>query len=189
MLKRLIAVLSLVPGIAAASAQPVDYRFEWRGFMSGDTWVPDATIFGTFTASDSNGDHIIAADELSAFALNYAGWPDPWPIVGCPEGGPGVGFLTDCTLYQFQYRQGGKLAFVVDARWSFEGSTYASMHWDAPHAFTSWTVDPPTGGSYTLQWTAATQFTISPLLVPEPSGWLLLSAGLPIAARRLRRRS
>jgi MYXO-CTERM domain-containing protein len=143
------------------------------------TFLPDATIQGSFAGRDGNGDGTVDASELTSFivaALDYtkcASETDPY---------------SSCSLGRFSYALTGKLDF--------------SAGWSAHDEFFSWYggVTSGAGNFYhrsgpvgeeddNLLWTDATTFSISPAPVPEPAGAAMALAGIAMlgAARRRNR--
>ena len=190
MFKNLIVAAAVLVS-AGAQAAPTHYDFAWKGFrFISDTnvhWSPDATISGYFVGEDLDADGAIAIDEITRFGLRYGGHAQPWEFFGCPDRGPTSAFITDCSVGNFLYTADGELSFKASASWSFSGSTYNSLSWNAPTYFTNYDTDYPYNNTYSWYWTENTQLTVV-AAVPEPSAWAMLAAGLAGIAGVARRR-
>lgn len=182
--KLIAAAVALTWGIGAAQAAPMYYAFEWTGFMAGDEWVPGATLGGTFKGEDLDGNGVISTGEITQFSLEYGG--SPQQFFGCPDRESGDG-LVACGVGNFAFdKAANTLRFHAAAEWSFSGSVYAYLDWDAPHAFGVRDNDGP-DSSYSLHWTDATTLKVVSS-VPEPATWAMMTAGMLLTAAAARRR-
>lgn len=181
---KLIAAIALCCTVGAAQAAPVYYDFKWTGFMAGDEWVPGATLGGTFKGEDLDGDGVIGTGEITQFSLAYGGAQQQF--FGCPDRDSGDG-LVACGVGNFAFdKAANTLTFQASAEWSFSGSVYAYLYWDAPHAFSMLDNDGP-DSSYSLHWTDATTLKVVSS-VPEPATWATMTAGMLLTAGAARRR-
>ncbi|WEF35080.1 hypothetical protein [Pseudoduganella chitinolytica] len=117
-MKKTIARIAAMMAFATASAAPVSYEFEWKGFdaftstATGETtggWNPLASIRGYFQGEDRNGDNTIRGEELDRFGFYDQTTGERLELIGCPGTGAGASGLTGCNVGWFSYSQEGGL--------------------------------------------------------------------------------
>lgn len=184
MLKKLLCTAALLVTAIDVSAQ-TRWDFLYSGFQHGELgiFLPSATIEGSFTGADTDGDGMLERGEITSFVidtLEYVDNPD-----GCR--------ISSCSLLGFNYGlTSGKLNF--ESSWTYmDDFNYSTNHIVAGlHSTTTGVNGAGDWSTTTLQWTDRTSFWINPAPVPEPSVAALLSVGLLGAAvyrRRIGRRN
>jgi hypothetical protein len=198
MLSRLLCGAILASAAAGAAAQT--WNFSYTGFtfltpVGQQQFLPDATIDGSFSGTDRNGDGVIAANELNSFVV-HSFWNNDTEFTRCARD---FDVYSACSLDAFSFGLKDNLAFKVrcnggdngyNARWygGIESGTWQTGN-------TRYTTP---GNSAAIDYAAArlwfdqTRLAVSPAPVPEPpqaalvlTGLLALAlAGLPLSGSR-----
>lgn len=172
MIRKLAVLAALLSPLCSAHAEQ-SWSFAYTGFdvatvsWDGNTtkWYPTATIKGTFSGTDSNGDGKLVFSELSLLQV------DGFDYVGCSWG-------TCLSDYTFSYTPDSQLDFKV-RRFSNDPEGY--VFWSTVYEtgvradFTTSTLGYPSGSIYS--WTPQTTLSIT-AAVPEPSTYAMVMAGL-----------
>ncbi|AVR95896.1 PEP-CTERM sorting domain-containing protein [Pseudoduganella armeniaca] len=179
MLKKMLCTAALLSTAIDVSAQ-TRWDFLYSGFQHEELgiFLPSATIEGSFTGKDADGDGVLQRGEITSFVI------DQLELVDNPDGCQ----ITSCSLLAFSYAlTSGKLNF--ESSWEYSDDfNYSSQHTVAGLQSTHIGVNGSGElSTTTLRWTDRTSFWINPPPVPEPSAAALLSVGL-LAAGVYRRR-
>jgi hypothetical protein len=197
MLSKLLCGAALASAAAGASAQTWNFNYSGFNFLTPNgqqQFLPDATIDGSFSGTDRNGDGAIAANELTSFIV-HSFWNNDTEFTRCAQD---FNVYSACALDAFSFGPQDQLAFKV--HWNggdngYNASWYGNIEsgvWETIH--TSYTTPGNTAATnYAVawQWSDQTRLTIAPAPVPEPSQAALMLMGLAglltlgLAAQRL----
>ena len=183
MLSKLLCGAILASSAAGALAQTWDFSYTGFTFLGANRqqFLPDATINGSFSGTDRNGDGVIAANELSSFVV-HSFWNNDTEFTRCARD---ANVYSACSLDAFSFGPKDDLAFKV--RWSggdngYNASWYGGIEtgtWETVN--TSYTT-PGNSAATTYAaawlWSDQTRLAISAAPVPEPSQASLALAGL-----------
>ncbi len=183
MRKHLLCAVLLAAGAACAQAEETTWHFTYQGFIDSATGLfdPDRQLTGTFRGSDGDGDGIIGAAELSYLSTGGYTYVAPFGE-GCVDS---TSPYLRCHVDAFSYALTGQLDFSAGyygydehtSGWS--GDIVTGSHF----GHSRYGPLPDHNWSVRHDWTDQTTFRITPPPIPEPSAWLMLAAGLPVAGR------
>jgi hypothetical protein len=183
MLNKLICGAILASAAAGASAQTWNFNYTGFTFLGENRtqFLPDATINGSFSGTDRNGDGVLSANELSSFIV-HSFWNNDTEFTRCAQDN---NVYSACGLNAFSFGPNGKLAFTV--RWNggdngYNASWYGVIDtgiWETVN--TSYTTpgnSAATSYAAAWLWSDQTRLTISAAPVPEPTQAALALTGL-----------
>ena len=183
MLSKLLCSALLASAAAGATAQTWNFNYTGFTFLSEnrEQFLPDATINGSFSGTDRNGDGVISANELSSFIV-HSFWNNDTEFTRCAQDN---NIYSACGLNAFSFGPNGKLAFTV--RWNggdngYNASWYGVIDtgiWETVN--TSYTTpgnSAATSYAAAWLWSDQTRLTISAAPVPEPTQAALALTGL-----------
>jgi hypothetical protein len=189
MLSKLMCGAVVASAAAGASAQTWDFTYTGFTFRGPDRqqFLPDATIKGSFSGTDRNGDGVLSANELTSFIV-HSFWNNDTDYTRC-AGNANV--YSACSLDAFSFGPNNKLAFTVT--WNGGDNGYGNGWYggivsgslEAVHIVNSFDI-------YSVGWLWSDQTTlaISPDPVPEPPQAAMALAGLAgLLAMTVQRRS
>lgn len=180
-MKTVLIAAVLATTALAARAETMGYDFTYQGFSVWTpehpdlVWSPETTLTGTVAGNDLNGDHKITYSELTKLIINGVDFKNcpadaycTWEVA---DFGPGMsGFMLGA-----DYKEPGPWDTSLYTRYRiFEGSSLTIEQSTDIYVFRAYRTDQ-------------TMLTAVPH-VPEPSAYLMLGAGLVIAAAAARRR-
>lgn len=179
MLKKILSAVALSCSAPMALAAPTTWNFSYTGFYSPSEqqFLPDYTIAGSFTGSDSNHNGVIEKAELSSFILQGMEY------AGCAT--ETIPYFS-CGLNPFTYALTGALNF--SAGWD-SSDGFVSQFYGITSGVGSFLTTIRPGNiedTFSLEWTDATTLSISPAPVPEPAAASMLLAGAALLAARRR---
>jgi hypothetical protein len=177
MLSKLLCSALLASAAAGASAQTWNFSYTGFTFRGPDRqqFLPDATIIGSFSGTDRNGDGVLSANELNSFIV-HSFWNNDTEYTRCARDS---NVYSACSLQAFSFGPKDNLAFTVT--WS-GGESGVPSGWyggietgnlEAVHIYNSFDIY-----SVGWLWSDQTRLVISPAPVPEPSRASLALAGL-----------
>jgi hypothetical protein len=183
MLSKLLCSALLASAAAGASAQTWNFSYTGFTFRGPDRqqFLPAATINGSFSGTDRNGDGVLSANELSSFIV-HSFWNNDTEFTRCAQDN---NVYSACGLNAFSFGPNGKLAFTV--RWNggdngYNASWYGVIDtgiWETVN--TSYTTpgnSAATSYAAAWLWSDQTRLTISAAPVPEPTQAALALTGL-----------
>jgi hypothetical protein len=173
---------TLLCAAAAACAIPTHaetWHFEYRGFHDSfaGTFLTDRTLTGSFAGQDGNGDGTMAIEEITSLVL------DGFDYVACASQSNAY---FQCGTEAFSFSRGA-LSFTAGLSstdpegWFVGGHLFIAGDREYQYNFRPGEVQ-----EWEYRWTPQTTFAISS--APEPGTWMLLLAGIPMAALAARRR-
>jgi hypothetical protein len=178
MLSKLMCGAILASAAVGASAQTWNFSYTGFTFLGPDRneFLPDATINGSFSGTDRNGDGVLDATELSSFIV-HSFWNNDTEFTRCARDS---NVYSSCSLQAFSFRPKDDLAFTVS--WSggdgFGSGWYGGIAtgvWETVHTYNAAT-NSANGYSVGWLWSDQTKLVVSP--APEPSQAALTLAGL-----------
>jgi hypothetical protein len=183
MLNKLLCGAILASVAAGASAQTWNFNYTSFTFLgeNRNQFLPNATINGSFSGTDRNGDGVISANELTSFIV-HSFWNNDTEFTRCAQNS---NVYSACGLNAFSFGPHDKLAFTV--RWNggdngYNASWYGVIDtgiWETVN--TSYTT-PGNSAATTYAaawlWSDQTRLTISAAPAPEPSQAALALTGL-----------
>jgi len=169
---------------ALAHAAPTTWNFSYTGFDTTlrqvDNWAgtdvtttgfrADATVAGSFTGADNNGNGLIELSELTGFTLGRDDY------FGCAPSGDMVAYT--CSIDRFSFDPAGTL----DVKTSVVN--YGEVYWSrgidftAGSAYNEYDQGRYTSQALTYAWTGQTRFAAVAAPVPEPAGAGMAAAGV-----------
>jgi len=187
MLSKLLCGAILASSAVGAPAQTWDFSYTGFTFRGPDRqqFLPDATIKGSFSGTDRDGDGAISATELTSFIV-HSFWNSNTEFTRCAQD---ANVYSACSLDAFSFRPKDDLAFRVTWNGGDNGYTdgwyggIVSGDLEAVHIVNSTDIY-----SVGWLWSDQTRLAVSPAPAPEPSHAAMTLAGLLALAMRLRRR-
>lgn len=173
---------ALLLASVAAHAQAIHWTFSYTGFYDREAaqFLPDMTLSGSFTGSDTNGDGVLDRDELTSLTIGTQDY------VACAASS---NTTYHCGADSFTFSPDSGLSFSVgeyggDAE-GWVGSGHIVTTGDAVYDYQ---FNPDTSTEHHLDWTEATSLNMMSA-VPEPASYAMLVAGLAGIALYRRRRA
>lgn len=165
----LLAAVLLCAG-AAAQAQSSSWTFTYTGFYDREarSFLPDASLSGTFAGADTNGDGILERNELTALTIGAVDY------VACAADSNAY---YRCGTDQFRFGPGNDLSFTLGRFGQDpEGFVGAGTIVITDDTIFDYRFTPNGSTEHHLDWTKSTTLAVS--LVAEPASGAMLAAGL-----------
>jgi hypothetical protein len=188
-MKSIITAGALLLCSTFAHAQSANWTFSYTGFYDRESavFLPDVQLQGSFSGSDANANGVLERAELTSLLIGSKNY------VACA--GDSNAYY-HCGADSFTFSSGGSLAFSLGEYgsdpegWVGGGHTVTTGDSDA-----SWNYNPASFNEHHLDWTSATQLSLTNHTeladagigviqlgqipaVPEASTWSMLLGGL-----------
>lgn len=173
---------ALLLASVAAHAQASHWTFSYTGFYDREAamFLPDATLSGSFSGVDANGDGVLDRDELTSLTIGTVDY------VACAAGSNAT---YHCGADSFRFSPGSGLSFSVGEYGGDPEGWVGSGHIvTTGDAIFDYQYNPNTSTEHHLDWNPSTTLSIMSM-VPEPASYAMLAAGLAAIGLFRRRRA